>query len=1053
MDNYGISGKIAEKMIDSPLVPIILIVSLLLGAYGMIMTPREDRPEVQVPMAIITVSFPGAGPEIVDALVARPVSSWAMQHKQVETVRSVASGDAALVTVTFETGVSDAAAFSELNDLIAANKDALPPGAGTPEVRTIGDEQLSTLMITLFSARLSAYEISRLSDEIAVQLEEVTGVRSVEMYGRQPRQVQIMPSPQALAAHGVSLLQLVDAIKGSNLRLPGDKLLGNKTIDVHAGAVFTSVDDLRQVPVGSGPSGVIYLEDVAKIIDGPAPVKSHVLFRDNRSNIEMPAVSLSITSVPGKNIRDINNDVRKKFETLRGTLIPSDVHFHIGYDAGRIATEQVGSVLKNLLLGTIIVVFIILAGLGWRAALTVFLIIPATLAFVPFAYYFMGFTLNPVSLAAMILAIGIVPDDNVIMIENTSRYFRKFGRRSRKLTIMAIDEVGNPTILVVFLIIATILPTAFLTGEMGQFIRVVPIGSVVAIFASICLAVTITPYLAFRLLPAGSAKPDTAVSDRLAGIYRMMLYPFMNHPALRWLLYLAMAVLLAGAFLLIYTRSVQIGLAPYLDREVFVMDIRLPSGSPLEKTIHAASEIGRELRKEPEVTGYTIFAGTGGPDLYPTPEPLGIRPVSTNQASIYVHLSHGDERKRRSYEINQGLYDTIKPVIDPFGAEMIIRRIPSGPAKKEDIHAEIYGPSPQKRFELAARVEKLLCDHPAAAATLQTPEASDPRISIDVDRADAAAHGIFPAEVAMAVHTALSGSTIGTMHIPNQRQPVPLVLRLSPGEREYIDQLKGLHLKGAGGKMVSLADLVTIDSSGYSLDIHRKNLLPVVYVAAKIDRKINEPFVLQQDITDTLQRTIDASPDIKWLNPPNNTNGTTLHWGGEWGMTRQVYRDLGIAAIVAIILTYSILTAWFGSYTIPLLIMLPVPLVFIGVIPAHWLWGLNITGLGIMGVIALTGIVVRNAVLLVDFIRQRIDDGMPLRDAIISAGALRTRPIILTASTVMFGSGVLIFEPALEPLGLTLASGVLVSTILTLVLIPVLYYHYYCDDGKTNSTT
>ena len=1069
MEKHGFAGKIAEKLINSPLVPIILIGALLLGGYGLLVTPREDRPEVEVPTALIMIPFPGAAPELIDELAARPVASWALQLERVEEVRSVSTYDAALVSVEFVTGVSDAEAFSELSDLIAANRENLPPGAGTPVIQTIGDELIATLMVTLSSRNYSGYELRRLAEETGVRLEEVPGVRSIEIYGGQERQVQVYPDLQGLAANDIDLSQVLEAIAASNLRLPGDRLRGDQTYDVQAGAILSSVKDVRRIHVGSGPAGIIYLDDIAVVEDGPAPVESHVLFWGERFLTELPAVSLSVTTVPLENISDINRDVLKKLETLRGVLIPEDVTIHIGYDAGRSATERVLSVLRNLLLATIVVVLIILIGLGRHAALTISMMIPAALSFVPIAYYWLGFTLNPVSISAMILAIGIVSDDSVIMLENTARYYSEEGKRSKEITIKAINEVGNPTILAVLIIIVTMMPMAFISGEMGQFVRVIPIGASIAIFASLCLALTVIPYLAFRLLPAGREpegapeeketedneadnNADAIPSGRFAEIYRRTLTPFMNRPILRWLLYLAMVVMLVASLSMIHFRMVQVGLAPLIDHEVFVLDIRLPAGSSLEETVALSSDIGREIRKTPEIIGYTVFAGTRGPDIYPDPQPPDVSPISTNQAYVYVHLTHEDDRRRMSYDIDQQLYDILKPIAAPYEGRIIVRRIPSGPQKTEDIHAEIYGPTAMGRTELAGHVEKLLSEHPATSVTWQSPEKPKPRISLVVDPASASAHGIFAGEVAQAVHVALSGHNATMMHMADQRHPVPVVVRLSAEERESIDHLKGIYLRSATGRMVSLPDLLIQETLEPVSDHHRKNLIPLVYVAAKLDRDINEPLPVQQDISrrmsdaghhtpDTTEKT--GTPEISWFSQPEDSDNYVLHWGGEWDMTQQVYRDLGVAALAALILIYSILTAWFGSYGIPLLIMLPIPLIIIGVIPAHWIWGQNLAGVGIMGIIALAGIVVRNSVLLVDFIKQRRNSGMALGDAIIAAGALRTRPIVLTASTVMLGSGALILEPTLEPLGLTLASGVLVSTVLTLVLIPVLYFHAY----------
>ncbi len=1066
MGRLGFAGRLADRMIDSPLVPLIVLGALLVGSYGLALTPREDRPEIEVPNAVIFIAYPGAGVARVDELVARPVGAWAGQLQRVVEVNSVASADAALIQVEFVTGITDAQAYGELKEMMERNRDRLPPGAAPEVIQTVGEERMAGVMVTLSSPRYSAFELRRIAAELAVELEAVSGVRAVELHGGQSRQIQILPRLQDLAAHGSDLLQLFDAVAAASLRLPADSLRGDLTRQVRAGALPGTVDELERIQVGAGPAGVVYLHDVADVVDGPAPAESRSLHWELGAATEVPAVSLAVTSIPHSNISAVAERTLERVDELRGTLLPADVGVRIAYDAGRAATETVMSVLGNFVIATVVVVAIILLGLGWRAAVGVSVLIPTILAIVPFAYLWLGFTLNPVSIAAMILAIGLIADDTVIIMENIGRHFRQAGRRSRELTVRAVDEVGNPTILAVFLIIATLLPTAFITGEMGQYTRAIPTGASLAVLFSLTIALTVTPFVAYRLLrpPAGvegaSREDDEAdttadIADeheippgRLADGYRALLDPLFTHTWLRWLLYLVLALLMVGSASMVALRAVQLTLVPFLDREIFIIEMEVPTGTPLERTLEATAAVGRELRRHEEVEAYTVFAGTDGPLLLPPPGPPDQAVATSHRASIYVQLPPEGERRRLSYQLSRDLLDRLPDVLAPHAGAAWIRRIPSGPSSDNDVEAEIYGPDRAGQQALAATVADLLERHPAAVSLEQFPKPRGPELQFTVDTTRAAARGVLPARVTGTVQMALGGRTVTEFDLPGERHPVPVLIRLRDREREWIEDLEGLQIHDAQGQPVPLLDLIHVVETDWTPNRHRRNQLPVVYVAAEINRDRSQPLSVQRDIGGALRQqlptsAIDEMPEIRWFSPPDSQQQTTLFWGGEWEMTQQVYRDLAIAGVAVLLVIYTLLAAWFRSYVVPLLIMMPIPLVFVGVIPAHWLLGLDIAGLGILGVIALAGIVVRNAVLLVDFTERRIERGMPMQDALISAGVLRTRPILLTAGTVMFGSGALVFEPALQPLGLTLVSGALVSTLLTLLLIPTLYFHCY----------
>lgn len=1067
MSSPGFAGRIADRLIDSKLVPLIVAGTLIAGIWGLVVTPREDRPEIEVPTARIVVPFPGAGVERVDELVARPVSAWVGQLEQVTEVRSVASSDAAMLEVEFSTGIDDVQAWSLLRELLDGNRAELPRGAGAAEVVTVGDELLTILMLTLSSAERDGAELRRIGDEMAVALEAVEGVRSVDVFGGQPRQIQVLPRPDLMAAHGIGLVKLAEAVEAASLRLPAEVLRGERERQVRVGSVPGTRLEIAQIQVGAGPAGVVYLGDVAEIRDGAAPLESASLHWQRGSNREVAAVALGLTSVPNSNVITVTREATRRLNRLTETMLPSDVRVSVAHDSGSMAHETVISVLENFAIATVTVIAIIFAGLGWRAAAGVTIQLPSSLAIVPVAYLALGFTLNPVSIAAMILAIGLLADDNVIIMENIRRHFREAGERSREVAVAAVDEVGNPTMLAVFLIIATFLPTAFITGEMGQYTRAIPVGTSLAIAFSLVIALTVTPWVAFRVLraPATGArdkdeKDEDAEADSASGRpmrdersipdsplargYRVVLRPFFDLPWLRWLLYAVLVLLLVASVAMVFARAVQLTLVPFLDRDVFVIEVELPPGSALEQTLNVASAVGREVRRHQDIDAYTLFAGADGPLLVPPPGPPDLDIGNSNRAQIYVQLPPREQRGHSSVEISrQFAFSRLPDLLKPYGARAWVRNIPSGPSSENDIQAEITGDDEAARERLADAVDRLLEQHPATGAIERFPKPTGPELKLEVDPIRASARGVPPARVAAAVRIALAGRTVAELDAPAERGPLPVIVRLDGERRRQPGDLSGIYVDSEAGEPVPLFDLVDLEAKPWEPNRYRRNQVPIVYVAARVNRSVSQPVSVQRDLVAALERDMPKPPEIRWFGGAGSGQHTTLFWGGEWELTQRVYRDLGVAGMVVVLAIYIVLAGWFGSYVLPLLIMAPIPLVFIGVIPGHWLTGLDIAGLGVLGVIALAGIVVRNALLLVDFTERRVHHGMEIRDALVSAGAVRTRPILLTAGTVLFGSGALVFEPALMPLGITLASGVLVATILTLILVPVLYFHAF----------
>ena len=1047
-DKPGLAGRIAEHLLVSPIVPLFVITCLLLGGYSLLVTPREDRPDIDVPTATILIPWPGAGVERIDNQLARKSAGWVRELPSVSEVRSSSSSHAALLSVEFEAGTPKNKAFSQLDELFGARAGELPATAGNPVIETFGASRLVVLMATLSSKTVGPEGLEDIASELSASLLRVPGVRDVQRFGGDKAAIEVLPYPAELAARKIPLTQLAEAVAGANRQVPTGRLEGAPVTDVQAGINLDNLYQLGRVPVGNDGGGPVYLDQVAEVRAGRVEQNQAVLHWQRGFSAPYPAVTLAVTTLAGRNVSDITEDVVRQLQRFSEKFLPSEVNLDITHNAGADATKRVYSVLSQLLSGTLVVVGIIWLGLGWRAAIVIAIMMPASLAVVPYLYNYLGFTLNPVSIAAMILAIGILSDDAVVMLENVARHFQRAGQKTLELTVKAIDEVGNPTILADLLVVATLLPTAYITGEMGQYVRAIPVGASAAVMFSLLVALTITPYFSYRLLKVtatGDGSQDGKSEEESAFVarYRLLMSPFLDFASLRWLFYLLLILLLLASFSLVALRTVQIGLTPLLDRNVFAVNVELPASATLTDSLSVASDLNRKLARIPEVRGVTVYSGLMAPMIYPPETLTSPEHRAPRDLTLHVSLAPEKERERQSYQINREIAHDLENWLAPHNATGHIGRIPSGPASDRAITAEIYGPDPQSRQTTANELEQWLAEQNGVISTGQSPTAALPRLNLKVDPERAATFGVIPAEVTRTLRIAIAGQTLGDWASHNySRYPVPIILRLNKADRDSEQAIRSLYTISQRNQPVSMESVLDFEHTEGDQARFRRNLMPVTTVFADLDRSVAQPTAVQMESFISEQW---PDIDVRWLNLPENTRKTIGYWAGEWEMTRDVYRDLGVAGLVVMVLIYVLLAGWFRSYQLPILIMLPIPLIFIGVIPAHWLWGINIAGTGVLGVIALGGIVTRNAILLVDFVQQRVDEGMDLKEAVIQAGAQRTRPILLTAATVMFGSGVLIFEPALEPLGLTLASGVLISTLLTLVLVPMLYYHAFKD--------
>ncbi len=1089
MADLGRPARIARFFVDSNLTPLFIAAAVVLGIYGLLVVPRQEEPVVEVPTAMIFIGYPGAAPDEVDARVARPVQGALRRIEIVTAITSAAAADGVLFTAEFVGGTPDDRAYARVQEELAALRDVLPERALPPLVTLIGREDIPALTMAFWSEWQDPLSLRRMVVELVTELDVLEGVRHVQVYGGHRRELRVELDLPRMAAHGIAPDQVVDAIRAANVELPADRVEGpGGSFRVDAGIRIRGAHELGELVVGEGGAGPLLLRDVARTLDAPTEASAY-LFHGNQRDGRMadrPAVVLSVQNLPGTHASDVSQRVMDRIEELRGVILTDDVHTEVVFDRGAEADRHVRNVLEHLLLATVIVIGIITLGLGWRAGLITVVVIPVSLAVVPAAYHLLGFSLNPISIAAMILAIGILADDAVIVVENIARYFEQGTNEPARAAIEATDEVGDPVVLANAIVVAALLPTAFLTGEMGQFLRALPIGAATAIMFSLLVAFVVAPYLTIRLYPTGGGGKDAGhgngrdrshasggnsddaqgdvsgpsreqgddagVRDRapegVHSFYKRVLGPFLDSPRRRWLLYAGLLVALAGSLALLAVRAVRIELTPRIDIPAFLITLELPDTAMVETTAAAAADLAAYLRTVPEVRSYQVYAGMDGPDLFPGMLELVAvgADAAPNRAQIHVQLIPEEERVRHSYQISRQLRDPLSRIAAPYQARVAAQELRAGPGALAGIVAEIYGPSYDGQLEVARQVERVFRQVPGLGDIDHFPGTGEPRVRLAVEPWLASIRGVAHAQVARAVRVATAGESAGLALFPDEREPVPIRVTVPRERITSVHDLRGLSIPDPEGRPVPVADITTLVRDTLPPDIHRRDLRSVAYVTGEIVEEGVQPLYVQLDMHGRLDRL--ATPDgqtlnVHWLSRPEQADRYSLFWAGEWEMTFTAYRDLGLAFLVVLALIYVIMIGWFRSFMIPLIIMLPIPLTLVGIIPAHLLYGIPLSGQAVMGFIALAGVAELDSLLLVDFIKERRKRGMDLREAVTRAGAIRTRPIVLTRLTFIFGAGTLILEPQLEGMGLAMASGAVMSTLITLLLVPVLYFHLY----------
>lgn len=1057
----GIAGKVAQGFIDSKLTPLLMIVFLALGFYGTYLTPREEEPQIDVPMADIFVGYPGATPEEVEKNIAIPLEKVLSNIEGVEYVYSTSMPDQAMVSARFYVGEDVERSLVRLYNEIMKNMDRFPEGATQPMVKTRSIDDVPIMTLTLWSDRYSDFEMRRMAEELALDIKKIEDVAQTDIHGGRSRQVSVNLDKNKMGSYGIDPMQVVGQIQAANQELSSGSFSSNDTeYLVDTGDFFKSAEEVRNVVVDVQNGDPIYLHSIAEIRDGPEEPSEYVSYGVGHQKAEQaglnagesyPAVTISIAKRSGADAMAIAEQIQRKVDNLDGSLIPADVNVTTTRNYGKSASAKVFSLLEHLLVAILAVTFVVALALGWRGALVVFLSVPVTFALTLFLYYMFGYTLNRITLFALVFVTGIVVDDSIIIAENMHRHFKMKKLPLKQAAIASISEVGNPTILATFTVISAVLPMAFVSGLMGPYMSPMPIGASLAMIFSLIVALVITPWLAYILLPHGNTEKDENGEDKEYDLKETFIYkwyartmePLIESTFKRWVFIIGVTVLLLASMLLFVFRMVEVKMLPFDNKNEVQLIIDMPEGTTLERTNAVAREIGLSLKDVPEIKDYQIYAGDNAPiNFNGLVRHYDLR-EGPNVADIQLNLIDKGKRSDQSHAIAKRLRPMVQKVGEKYNANVKVVEVPPGPPVQSTIVAEIYGPDTDERKRVGSRVKDIFEKTAGIVDVDWMVEAPQTKYKLDVNTEKAMMSGISSKQVVQTVTMALRGKDVSRLYSEKELNEVPITVKLLKAERSDIEKLKKLHMRSASGAMIPVADLVTVSEDTLDTSIHRKNQRRVTYVLAEVAGEIESPVYALLDTGDEIA-DIEMPEGYNlsqiFAGQPFMTDDYTLKWGGEWQITYEVFRDLGIAFAVVLVIIYMLIIGWFQDFKVPIIMMIAIPLSLIGILVGHWVLGAFFTATSMIGMIALAGIMVRNSVLLIDFINIRLDDGESLKQAVIEAGAVRSMPILLTAGTVVIGAVVILFDPIFQGLAISLMGGAVASTALTLIMIPLIYF-------------
>jgi multidrug efflux pump subunit AcrB len=1037
----GLAGRVAATFVHSKLTPLVIVASLLLGVYAVVALPREEEPQIIVPMIDVFAALPGATPTEVEQRVTRPLEQMVWDIPGVEYVYSTSSPEHTMLVVRFVVGEDEERALVRLNQKLAANASQLPAGV-SPQVKARSIDDVPVMALTLWGRGYDEMQLRRLAGTVAEALKELPRISEVAILGGRQRQITVELDPAALAARRLDPLALRQALAGGNARAGGYEVVaGNRSTAVEAGQWPASAAAIRDVVAAMRDGAPVRVGDVATVTDGGGEPDAYVTQHPGRGEA-YPAVTLSIAKRQGTNAVDLTRAVTARVEALRGYSLPRDLQVSVTRDYGRTASQKSNELLWHMLIAIVSVAALIWLALGRRESLVVLVAIPVTLALTLFVFYLYGYTLNRITLFALIFSIGILVDDAIVVVENIARQARLSNGRTPldTLAIAAVDEVGNPTILATFAVIAAILPMAFVGGLMGPYMRPIPVGASAAMLFSLAIAFVVTPWAAVRLL-AGHEPHADAREDRLTALYRVGMKRLITHAPSRAVFFAVIAVLLVGAVLLVPFGLVTVKMLPFDNKNEIQVMVRMPDDTPLETTAAVAAALSDEALADAAVASVQSYTGTASPYTFNGLVRHYFLRRQPNLADLQVDLKDKDDRADQSHTIAKRLRQRLAPAAARLGAHIQVVEVPPGPPVLQTLVAEVYGPDPARRLALARTVRDCLEATDGVVDVDWYVESPRRKQRLEVDGEKAAAAGASAADVAWAVNLAGAGGAAGLLHDPASREPVPVVVRLPREARGSLDALRSLHVGGTAAAAIS--ELTHVTEVDEEASVYHKNLQPVTYVTGDVAGTIESPVYAILRMNRALASIrLPEGYGLQIFNTrqPSDSSKYAMKWDGEWHITYEVFRDLGLAFAVVLVLIYILVVGWFQSLATPLTIMLAIPFSLVGILPAHALLGGFFTATSMIGFIAGAGIVVRNSIILVDFIEMRVRDGMPLDEAVVDAGAVRFRPMALTAAAVIAGSAVILFDPIFQGLAISLMAGEVASLLLSRGTVPISYY-------------
>ncbi|MBK9170359.1 MAG: efflux RND transporter permease subunit [Bryobacterales bacterium] len=1034
----------AAAWINSKLTPLFIGASVLLGVFSVFQLPREEEPQIIVPMIDVFVSMPGASVREVQERVTKPMEKLLWEIPGVEYIYSTTSPGQSMAVVRFKVGEDEEKSIVKLNQKMFANFDLIPPGASQPLIKPRSIDDVPILALTLSSDRYDDHTLRTLAAQMHDAIKQVPDVSVVEIIGGRRREVRVTLDPARLTARGLTPLEVFGAVEAANKRLPAGRFAsGNREFILEAGEFLGSAREVEEVVAGVSNGRPVYVRDVATVADDGEEPREAVQFASGASFA--PAVTIAISKRKGTNAIEVGNNVLTRVGQLRGLMLPDEVDLAVTRNYGETAAEKSDELLLHMGIAVFAVSLLIWLVLGPRESVIVFIAIPVTLALTLTVFYLYGYTLNRITLFALIFSIGILVDDAIVVVENIVRHWRmpeNQGKPAAEVAIRAVDEVGNPTILATLAVIAAILPMAFVGGLMGPYMRPIPIGASAAMVFSLIVAFLVTPWAAIRILRRGSGHDGHEREDLFTRFYRRFMDAVLHRPLLRTGFLAGVVFLLLGSMALVYTRFVEVKMLPFDNKSEFQVIIDMPEGVTLEETARVTRRLAETVLEHPEVVNLQTYVGTSSPYNFNGLVRHYFLRRGSNVADIQVNLLPKHDRKDQSHDIAKRVRASLVPVARESGANVKVAEVPPGPPVLQTLVAEVYGPTAEGRVALARQIRDIMEDIDGIVDVDWYSEDDEPKRRILIDGEKAALHGVTEAQIARTLSLAAAGGSPGLLHIEDAKEDVPITLRLDRATRSDIGRILDLRVQSRNG-LVPVRELTRVEETIEDKSIYHKNLMPVTYVTADVAGAMESPvyaILALGDRISEIRMPEGYAIEQYTARQPGDDSRYAMKWDGEWHITYEVFRDLGIAFAAVLILIYVLVVGWFQSFITPIVIMAAIPFSLVGILPAHGMLNAFFTATSMIGFIAGAGIVVRNSIILVDFIELRLKEGMPLDRAVIDAGAVRFRPMMLTAAAVVVGASVILFDPIFQGLAIALMAGEIASLALSRMTVPIVYF-------------